>query len=262
MASHNYLSDPKNPFFSLEDDVDDETFLRNAPVRALPAGRYQNFNNDITQKRQQLLQRKKEIEERTIQSSERSVSLLRDSEQIGVATAEELIRQREQLQRTEKRLDDINSTLRFSQKHIQGIKSVFGSLKNYLSGKSLDAPIPSTKLSESSSSGSITSPALSNTLEQVQSNISNSYSSTKIKESYNDNNLEDVRPAGDRVTKALEQNLCEMSGSLARLKHLAIGLSEEIDSQNDLIDNITDKTERADILLQQQNKDMLHLLKK
>lgn len=166
------------------------------------------------------------------------------------------------MQRTEKRLDDINSTLRFSQKHIQGIKSVFGSLKNYLSGKSLDAPIPSTKLSESSSSGSITSPALSNTLEQVQSNISNSYSSTKIKESYNDYSLENVRPAGDRVTKALEQNLNEMSGSLARLKHLAIGLSEEIDSQDDLIDNITDKTEKADILLQQQNKDMLHLLKK
>ncbi|KAM0734186.1 Synaptosomal-associated protein 29 [Formica fusca] len=263
MAGHNYLSDPKNPFFSLEDDVDDETFLKNAPARTLPAGR-QNFDNDITQKRQQLLQRKKEIEDRTIQSSERSVSLLRDSEQIGVATAEELIRQREQLQRTEKRLDDINSTLRFSQKHIQGIKSVFGSLKNYLSGKSLDTPIPSTKLSESSSSGSITSPALSNTLEQVQSNISNSYSSTKVKESYNarDNNLEDVRPASDRVTKALEQNLNDMSGSLARLKHLAIGLSEEIDSQNDLIDNITDKTEKADILLQQQNKDMLHLLKK
>lgn len=91
MASHNYLSDPKNPFFSLEDDVDDETFLKNAPVRALSGGRYQNFDNDITQKRQQLLQHKKEIEERTIQSSERSVSLLRDSEQIGVATAEVII---------------------------------------------------------------------------------------------------------------------------------------------------------------------------
>ncbi|KYN23068.1 PREDICTED: synaptosomal-associated protein 29 [Trachymyrmex cornetzi] len=262
MAGHNYLSDPKNPFFSLEDDVDDETFLRNAPVRSVPAGRYQNFDNDFTQTRQQLLQRKKEIEENTVQSSERSVSLLRDSEQIGVATAEELIRQKEQLQRTEKRLDDINSTLRFSQKHIQGIKSVFGSLKNYLSGKSLDAPIPSTKLSESSSSGSMTSPALSNTLEQVQSNINNSYSSTMLRGSYDDHNLEDVKPAGDRITKVLEQNLSEMSGSLARLKHLAIGLSEEIDSQNDLIDNITDKTEKADIMLQQQNKDMLHLLKK
>ncbi|XP_012224756.1 synaptosomal-associated protein 29 [Linepithema humile] len=262
MAGHNYLSNPKNPFFSLEDDVDDETFLSNAPARNYPAGHYQNFDNDVMQKRQELLHRKKEIEERTVQSSERSVSLLRDSEQIGVATAEELIRQREQLQRTEKRLDDINSTLRFSQKHIQGIKSVFGSLKNYLSGKSLDAPIPSTKLSESSSSGSVTSPALSNTLEQVQSNVSNSYSLTRMRGSFDDNNFEDPKPTNDKVTRALEQNLNEMSGSLARLKNLAIGLSEEIDSQNDLIDNITDKTERADIVLQQQNKDMLHLLKK
>lgn len=90
MAGHNYLSDPKNPFFSFEDDVDDETFLRNAPARTAPAGRYQNFDNDML-KRQQLLQRKKEIEERTVQSSERSVSLLRDSEQIGVATAEVII---------------------------------------------------------------------------------------------------------------------------------------------------------------------------
>lgn len=135
-------------------------------------------------------------------------------------------------------------------------------MKNYLSGKSLDAPIPSTKLSESSSSGSVTSPALSNSLEQVQSNMNNSYSSIKIRESYDDNDYKDARPPKDGVTKALEQNLNEMSGSLARLKSLAIGLSEEIDSQNDLIDNITDKTEKADIMLQKQNKDMLHLMKK
>jgi len=162
------------------------------------------------------------------------------------------------LQRTEKRLDDINTSLRFSQKHIQGIKSVFGSLKNYLSGKSLDTPVSSIKLSESSSSGSVTS-ALSSTLEKVRSNMNDT--SMKIKGSY-DNDLQNIRPAHDRVTKALEQNLNEMSGSLAKLKSLAIGLSEEIDSQNDLIDNITNKAENADILLQQQNKDMLHLLKK
>lgn len=83
-----------------------------------------------------------------------------------------------------------------------------------------------------------------------------------IRGSYEDHGLEDVKPANDKVTRVLEQNLSEMSGSLARLKHLAVGLSREIDSQNDLIDNITDKTEKADITLQQQNKDMLHLLKK
>ncbi|XP_068983256.1 synaptosomal-associated protein 29 [Bombus flavifrons] len=261
MASQNYLSDPKNPFFSLEDDIDDETFLKSAPPRSglTTYNQYNNFDNGLEQKRQQLLQRKKEIEERTIQSTKRSISLLRDSEQIGAATAEELIRQREQLERTEKRLDDINSTLRFSQKHIQGIKSVFGSLKNYLSGKSMDAPIPSTILSESSSSESMTSPALSNSLEQVQTNIANTSPALKLHGL--DNDIE-TNSLSNNVSKVFEQNLDEMSGSLARLKGLAIGLSEEIDLQNDLIDNITDKAEKTDIMLQKQNKDLTHLLKK
>ncbi|CAK9825556.1 Synaptosomal-associated protein 29 [Anthophora retusa] len=262
MANQNYLSNPKNPFYCPDDDIDDETFLNSAPPR--PSGRtynhYTNFDNEFEQKREQLLQRKKEIEERTIQSSERSISLLRDSEQIGAATAEELIRQREQLERTEKRLDDINSTLRFSQKHIQGIKSVFGSLKNYLSGKSMDAPIPSTILSESSSSESMASPALSNSLDQVQTNMVNTSPALKLRGL--DDDFESNNSLSNNVSKRLEQNLDEMSGSLARLKGLAIGLSEEIDLQNDLIDNITDKAERTDIMLQKQNKDLTHLLRK
>lgn len=172
---------------------------------------------------------------------------------------QELIRQREQLERTEKRLDDINSTLRFSQKHIQGIKSVFGSLKNYLSGKSMDAPIPSTILSESSSSESMASPALSNSLEQVQTNIVNTNSALKLR---GIDDVESTNRLSNNVNKILEKNLDEMSGSLARLKGLAIGLSEEIDLQNDLIDNITDKAEKTDIMLQKQNKDLTHLLKK
>jgi len=35
---------------------------------------------------------------------------------------QELARQREQLQNTEHKLDEINSALRISQRHIQGIK--------------------------------------------------------------------------------------------------------------------------------------------
>lgn len=94
MASQNYLSDPKNPFFSLEDDIDDETFLKSAPPRSglTTYNQYNNFDNGLEQKRQQLLQRKKEIEERTIQSTKRSISLLRDSEQIGAATAEVILK--------------------------------------------------------------------------------------------------------------------------------------------------------------------------
>jgi synaptosomal-associated protein 29 len=95
MAGHNYLSDPKNPFFSLEDDVDDETFLRSAPPRyptptAYNNGinHYKNSDNELEQKHQELVERKKAIEARTIKSSERSISLLRDTEEVGTATAE------------------------------------------------------------------------------------------------------------------------------------------------------------------------------
>ncbi|XP_011164960.1 synaptosomal-associated protein 29 [Solenopsis invicta] len=253
MADHNYLSDPKNLSLLLEDDVDDETFLRNAPARTR---RCHGFD-DVDQNCQQLLQRRKEIEEGTVQSSEKSVLLLKDSEPIGVTTAEKFIRQKEQVERTEKELDDINSALKVDQKSLNNMKSLLESLKNNLSDKSLDVPpIPSTQMSESSSSGS---PASSNTLEQMQNDMSNSYSSTMIRS--DDNSLKDVRATNDRVTKQnLEQNPSEMSGLLAKLKHLAIDLNKKIKSQNDLIDNIIDKTEKVDTL-QQQNKDTLDLLK-
>lgn len=169
---------------------------------------------------------------------------------------QELIRQREQLERTEKRLDDINSTLRFSQKHIQGIKSVFGSLKNYLSGKSLEAPTPATNTTEFEPAGSS---RLTPIVEQTRSNLAANHPSL-----YHRGLLDDGpdEPVTDNVSKVLERNLEEMGGSLARLKGLAIGLTEEIDSQNTLIDNVSDKTERADIMLGKQTKDMRHLLKK
>lgn len=59
---------------------------------------------------------------------------------------------------------------------------------------------------------------------------------------------------------ALNRNLEEMCGSLSKLKGLAQGLGEEIDSQNDLVDRITDKTDKADVTIGAQNKDMQRLL--
>ncbi|KAJ8676440.1 hypothetical protein QAD02_012227 [Eretmocerus hayati] len=276
MAGHNYLSDPKNPFFSLEDDVDDETFLRSAPRRNHPppdygaSNHYKSYEEELARKQMDLLQRKREVEERTLQSSSRSMSLLRDSEQVGAATAEELVRQREQLERTDRRLDDINSTLRFSQKHIQGIKSVFGGLKNYFSGsKSMDVP-PGSSASGLRSPEFPLSPTtptsnglLVDRLNRAAESSRQSGDHPSLRHRGLTEDEDDYRaPPIHSIAAVLEQNLDEMSGSIARLKDLAIGLSEEIDTQNDLIDNITDKAERADITLQRQNKDIRNLLKK
>lgn len=153
MSGHRYVKST-NPFdydqsknpFDEDNEVDDETFLRNSrrpkPNNDRPQ---QNFDDQL----QSYQERKRVIEDRTIKSTENSLSLLRDSESIGIATAEELMRQREKLEKTDRQLDDINATLRFSQKHINGIKSVFSSLKNYMAGKNDASPPPpkTTKVS-------------------------------------------------------------------------------------------------------------------
>jgi synaptosomal-associated protein 29 len=275
MAGRQYLTDPNSGFFSVdEDEVDDETFLRHSKSGSsgymLPSHLHQE-KNTLDDNRLQLQERKKIIEERTVRSSERSISLLRDSEQIGVATAEELLRQREQLERTEKRLDDINNTLRFSQKHIQGIKSVFGSLKNYLSGKSGDpAPGPSFKESDSSSSnaGMTVAPGrLADTLDSSRGNIGlakENHPGLRIRDLAGDDDTvrQPDTSSGSNVNKIVDRNLEDMCTSLTRLKGLAEGLGDEIDAQNEVLDRLNDKTDKADFSIIRQNKDMNKLLKK
>lgn len=60
----------------------------------------------------------------------------------------------------------------------------------------------------------------------------------------------------------LDQNLDEMCGSLSRLKGLAIDLKSEIDTQNDLLDNMNYKIEDVDIKMGKQNKEMNKILGK
>lgn len=74
----------------------------------------------------------------------------------------------------------------------------------------------------------------------------------------------DSRPqtsASRNFSEVLDANLDEMYGQISKLKGLASDLSEEIDSQNDLIVNIHEKTEIADISVNKQNKDMKRILK-
>lgn len=276
MAGKQYVNDPNTPLFSVdEDDVDDETFLRHSKSGSsgymLPNNSYHQGKSALEYNRLQLLERKKAIEESTLQSSERSISLLRDSEQIGVATAEELIRQREQLERTETRLDEINNTLRFSQKRIQGIKSVFGSLKNYLSGKSGEQiPGPSFKVSDDSSSTSrmIATPSrLTSHVENSRANLGSSagdHAGVRIRGLAEDGDTRSQHntSSGQNLQKVIDRNLEDMCSSLSHLKGLAEVLGEEIDSQNEIIDRVNDKTDKADFSILQQNKEMNKLLKK
>ena len=243
MSGHRYVNSDK---LFADDDVDDETFLRNSRHTYNPPPTFE-------EQKQSYLERKQEIEDRTIQSTERSISLLRDSEQVGIATAEELMRQREQLERTDKRLDEINQTLRFSQKHINGIKSVFSSLKSYISGRNDSSPSLSTGSSNTQTNSTI-----------VENKVSeyDRYENHPVTRLRNSEVNEYPQASSSKNFSAkLEANLQEMHSSVSKLKGLAAGLSYEIDSQNDLIDVITNKTEDADVRVGKQNKEMEKLLK-
>ena len=122
--------------YSPDSEITDDEFLRNS--RRGPSVGGGGSNNEssgaMEAKRQMMAEKRREIENRTLDSSHRSLGLLYESEKVGLATAQELNRQKEQLKSTEQRLDDINATLKTSERHLQGVKSVFGGIMNYFQG--------------------------------------------------------------------------------------------------------------------------------
>ncbi|CAK1541605.1 unnamed protein product [Leptosia nina] len=267
MSGHKYISNTNNLFE--DEDVDDDTFVNSYAARRpppKPQTQTSSYMADLERQRQTMLQKQKEIEQRTLDSSSRSIGLLRESEQIGIATAEELARQREQLQNTSRRLDDINTNLTYSQKHLNGIKSVFYGFKNYLSGKSDQTP-PKSQASPSSISSK---PGPSNKLDETLDGFGgstpidrfSSHPTTRLRGL--DQEESTVAPMSDtqRINKMLDANLDEMVHHISRLKGLGMALGEEIETQNHLIDEISDKADTADIKIGHQNKQMNKLLGK
>jgi len=255
----NFSYDKSNPFFST-DDVDDATFLKGSGGGN--HGRaYQN--STMEDRTKQLLEERRKIEERTVQSSFRSISLLHESEQVGAATAEELVKQREQLQNAEVKLDDINSTLQVSQRHIQGIKSVFGSIRNYFSGAKNDPSklVASTSGTELDGKKQPEEAAAKSQLSQIletKSQQSNSSSDMHPTERFRSEGPLSSRQVDD----ILDRNLEDIGNSISKLKFLGLDLNKEIDDQNSMLERITTKTENVDHRINSQTKDMNRILKK
>lgn len=263
----------KNKFF--DEEIDDDEFLRHpksgssgymlpgkTPNQPNPTPSRQTSTDKMDQQRQQLADRRREIEERTLASSERGLGLLYESEKVGIATAEELARQKEQLMKTENRLDDINSTLRQSEKHIQGIRSVFSSVRNYFSGRNTALPTTGTNSGSGNMTTSTSNPTLGSGTQN--SNLTGGVQSQRYVDSHpgirNKPGVVNNPPAS--VDEALDRNLDDMADGLARLKGLAQGLNSELTEHNDIIDRVNDKTEVVGFKVDKQNKDMNKILGK
>lgn len=93
MSNNRYVSNSSRGIFD-DDDVDDNEFLS----RIRPSTGYRNdrldkqFGNQELEsahrQKQQVVETTRDVEQRSLQSTERTLRLLRESENIGTATAE------------------------------------------------------------------------------------------------------------------------------------------------------------------------------
>ncbi|KAK3587646.1 hypothetical protein CHS0354_032854 [Potamilus streckersoni] len=216
-------------------------------------------------------------ESRQLESSARALASLNESESMGIATAEELLRQGEQLDNIENKTRSINQSLTTSQKHLNSVKSIFGGIKNWWQGDKEKNPLPASKPEARPS--------------QLRSNIEKSKEagqhpalrlrSEDYRGFYEEDDVSDRRflqgarkleepstsePILRSVThsekeKETDKNLEMIAGGLTRLKGLAINLGDEIEKQNEQLDRIDPLVERANIKMTDQNKQMRHILK-
>ena len=241
-------------FDSISDGIEDHT--------KLPIVRKQTFQ-----------ERKKEIERETYESSVRSLQLLDESERAGLATAKELSHQGEQLLRTEAKLDGIDSTLQTSERHIRGIKSVFGGIRNKFSRKkdsvssALNGSPQSTDPNKCLKSRSEDCLATSSyeTLRSksscgIQSHRDELFGKKSSPSQERSRSKSQLEHNSDNIETALNKNLDTMSNSLHNLKHLGLGLNKEIKEQNDILDRLATKTTNTDSRVKKQNLDMKRIL--
>ncbi|NXD95573.1 SNP29 protein, partial [Chaetorhynchus papuensis] len=193
----------------------------------------------------------------TADSTTRSLSLLYESERIGVAASEELIRQGEALKRTEQMVDKMDQDLKTSQRHINSIKSVWGGLVNYFKAKPPESKPEQNGVPEYYANSRLKEAMVSS--KEQESKYQESHPNLrKLDNSDNDFNKADLVSSGQRDAypknqqlrayhQKIDNNLDEMSSGLSRLKSLALGLQTEIEEQDDMLDRLTKKVETLDV---------------
>ena len=73
----------------------------------------------------QLLEKRNQVQESSLQSTRNALSMIVESEQVGIKTAEELLNQREKLTKVDADLDDITGNLRETHKNMKQMGGFF-----------------------------------------------------------------------------------------------------------------------------------------
>lgn len=275
-------SNGRNPFHdrTTSDDVDDSDFLKPRNTGYVlgneSSSGLSRQQEEYTRKRQQLLDERRAIEDRTLESAKASLGLVYEAEKVGITTAEELVRQGEKLSHIDSNLDAMNSTMRTTQKHLTSMKSMFGGLKNYFSGSKSVEPTTAKLPSSQSESGLSSKPVqyqsrLNETIDTVSTASKNARPHQAFErqgivfddeEEKKEKNLRSSASRSQQVDQILDSNLTDLSLGLGRLKNLALGLGSEIESQDEMLTRIMQKEERAEETMGWQNRQMRQILKK
>lgn len=166
------------------------------------------------------------------ESTTHSLQILNETLCIGIETTEELDRQAESLERTEKNVDRINHDLDSSKRMMNVIKSPFHALFSSSSSKKSD-DAADVKRSKKASS----------TVSSDQKQKSTSLSPQNASRSSTD----DV---------VVDQNLDEMSKVLHKLRGVGELMSEQLDDTTGQIDSIGQKMDIADVKMKKVTKDI------
>ena len=169
------------------------------------------------------------------ETSAESLRTLHSCLQMGSDTAEELDRQGEAFDRTERRLDEMQVDLEQSKKSMRIIKSPFGGVANYFARRKKVDAITDPKLPKGSQKQST---------QQQQSKRGASSGPPSV------NGLKSTGNA------TVDRNTEEMSKALYQLKGMGELIGEQLKDSNSQIDRIQYKMENTDTKIKGVNKDI------
>ena len=191
-----------------------------------------------------------------VQSSNRSVQMVVESQSTAMETADELRKQREQLERTSKNLDKINNDLNESDRNITSLKGVWGTMSNWFR-KPLKKP---EEVPQQVSSSEEEDRKLQEETRSIQRNL------RKLDNIDVDSGSRSGATGGAKYRTSeddlVDKNLDTMLAGLTMLKNQGLSLGKEIDDHNELIEDITSKSEKADVRIGSQNRKMDKILRR
>jgi synaptosomal-associated protein 29 len=229
----------RNPFG--DDDEDDRDFK-------FGNRRANNHDNNGEEDLRQVQERIGKVENDSLESTQRALRMLNETEEIGVKTAQELVSQGEKLKRIDETLDDVDQKLTSTQKNLNQLKSVFGGLKNKFFA-------PKNSLSNGNLKA-LEKEANAKQQQQMKTSSSqNAFSTTTASKP------EFAKITGSDREAELNKNLDDMSLGLSRLKSLGLDMQRELDKQDPLIGRLIVKSETTNTRVDNQNAQMKKILK-